>query len=255
MQKVLLEEMSWTEARDALARSDLVIVPVGSLEEHGPHNPLGTDFIIAREAARLVGERVGAPVTPVLPLGYCLGLTGFPGTVSIDPELFRRLVFSLCEGLVRWGARRFLFVNGHGGNTAILNVVALDLRKQYGAVAASTQWWHVLAQMNPEWPCNGHGDKFETSMNLAVCPQLVDLSKADNVPPAPIGGGIERVPAGIAFRGVKFDMPIFADKLHPLGNMGPAHPREATAELGQAMLKAYVDYCVGLAEALRQIEL
>ncbi|MBC7078492.1 MAG: creatininase family protein, partial [Synergistales bacterium] len=171
MQKVLLEEMSWTEARDALARSDLVIVPVGSLEEHGPHNPLGTDFIIAREAARLVGERVGAPVTPVLPLGYCLGLTGFPGTVSIDPELFRRLVFSLCEGLVRWGARRFLFVNGHGGNTAILNVVALDLRKQYGAVAASTQWWHVLAQMNPEWPCNGHGDKFETSMNLAVCPQ------------------------------------------------------------------------------------
>ena len=88
MKKVFIEDMSWIEFREAMTANDLVIIPVGSIEEHGHHNPLGTDYFIAKQAAYDIGNFVDAPVAPLLPIGNASNLMGFPGTVSIDNEAY-----------------------------------------------------------------------------------------------------------------------------------------------------------------------
>ena len=148
MKKVMVSEMSWIEFRDNMASNDLVIIPVGSIEEHGPHNPLGTDMIIAREAARAIGERACAPVAPVMPVGNARNLIGFPGTATIDPELLRQVMVQVCEAYIHHGAKRFLFINGHGGNTTTLKMVGADLYAKHGVISTQTEWWITLPQIS-----------------------------------------------------------------------------------------------------------
>lgn len=254
MKKTLIEEMSWAEFQEAMRESDLIVFPVGSLEEHGPHNPLGTDFLIARAAAKAVGERVGAPVTPVMPFGYAANLTCFPGTASIDLQLLRSVLTSVCESFIRHGARRFLFINGHGGNTAALRLVGLDLHEKHGAICSYTQWWNILPQIRPEWPCDDHGGYYETSLMMALDAGLVDLSRADNRPYQNLTGRIAHKHGGMTYAGATIDVPLSVDKLTPLGNFGGRNPKEADPELGRRMFEAYVDYCAGLAGELRKIQ-
>lgn len=252
MKQSLISEMSWTEFRDAMATNDLVIIPVGSIEEHGPHNPLGTDTLIARAAAREIGLRAKAPVAPVMPIGNARNLMGFPGTATLDPELLRQVLVQLCEAYLRHGARRFLFINGHGGNTATLKRVAADLYAAHGAIATQTEWWLTLPHIS-DYPCNDHGGQYETSMMLAVDERLVDLTKAATVPRRNLTEQLAFAD-GLQFRGVKLMAPMGLDRLTPLGNYG-APAEKADLETGRRMFEIYVDYCVGLAEELRRIYL
>jgi creatinine amidohydrolase len=252
LKKVMLTDMSWYEFRDAMSSNDLVIIPVGSVEEHGQHNPLGADLIIARAAANAIGERVNAPVAPVMPIGNARNLMGFPGTASIDPELLRQVMVQVCEAYIMHGAKRFLFINGHGGNTAALKMVAADLYAKHGAIATQTEWWTILKQIS-EYPCNDHGGYYETSMVMAVDENLVDMSKAKTVPRKNLTSELI-FKNGLEFRGVGVPVPVTLDKLTPVGNYG-AEAEKANVEMGRKMFEVYVDYCAGLAEELRKIVL
>lgn len=139
MKKVMVEEMSWYEFRDAMSSNDLIIVPIGSIEEHGPHSALLFDTAIARETAKAIGERVEAPVVPVMPIGNARSLMGFPGTVSIDSELIRELMVQICEGFIKHGAKRIIFINSHGGNSAAIKVVCDDLYAKYGVMCVQAE--------------------------------------------------------------------------------------------------------------------
>jgi len=246
----MIAEMSWVRFREVMATNDLVIVPVGSIEEHGPHNPLGTDTIIAREMAKEIGMRAEAPVAPVMPIGNARNLMGFPGTATLDPELLRQVIVQLCEAYIRHGAKRFLFINGHGGNTSTLKNVEADLYARHGVISTQTEWWLTLPKMS-EFPCNDHGGQYETSMVLAIDETLVDMAKAKTVPRKNLTGELTFAD-GLQFRGVKLPVSISLDRLTPLGNYG-AEAEKATAELGGKMREAYIEYCVGLARELRKI--
>ena len=252
--KTLIQEMSWFEFRQAMALNDLVIIPVGSIEEHGPHNPLGTDTILARELARRIGEKAGVPVAPVIPIGSTHNLAAFPGTINVDPMLLRQVVLEVAESYVAHGAKRFLFVNGHGGNANSLKMVCSDLHaKHENVIAVHSEWWKVLAEIS-EYPCNDHGGKHETSFVMDVDPSLVDMSKAKTVPRADL---TEKLTYSDKFRFDGVTIPNCGVPLHkitPLGNYG-APAEEASAELGEAMSQIYVDYCVDLVNELRRVYL
>lgn len=248
MKKVLIEEMSWSEFKDAMTETDLVVIPVGSLEEHGRHNPLGVDMLVAAWCAERIGRKANALVAPVMPYGYAASISGFAGTVTLDPELLRRVYFSYAESYIKHSAKRFLWINGHGGNVATLDIVAGDLYDRYGAISTHTEWWTTLAQINPNWPCDDHGGYFETSVQMAVNADIVDMSKAQA---APTFNLTEKITANV-YRGVRVDIPIPLHKQQMIGNKGRP-PAGANAELGQAMLQAYIDYNVGLANELRKI--
>lgn len=252
MNRVLISEMSWVEFRDVMATNDLVIIPVGSIEEHGPHNPLGTDMLIARATAKAIGQKAYAPVAPVMPVGNARNLMGFPGTATIDPELLRQVMVQLCEAYILHGAKRFLFINGHGGNTSTLKKVAADLYAKHGVISTQTEWWLTLPYIS-EFPCNDHGGQYETSMMLAVDEKLVDMTKARTVPRKDLTDNLAFAD-GLEFRGVKLQVPVSLDRLTPLGNYG-APAEKADLDVGRKMFNVYVDYCVGLAEELRKIHL
>jgi creatinine amidohydrolase len=168
----------------AVPSGALVLVPVGSTEQHGPHLPLDTDTVVARAVARrtadaLAGGPYGPPlVAPALAYGASGEHAGFPGTVSIGHEALRAVVVELTRSLSLW-AGRIVFVNGHGGNTATLDGTLALLRTEgHDAV-----WTACQAPGG-----DAHAGRTETSLLLHLEPERVrlDAAVAGDTRPLPV---------------------------------------------------------------------
>ncbi|WP_369254076.1 mycofactocin biosynthesis peptidyl-dipeptidase MftE [Streptomyces sp. R35] len=161
-----LGDMVWP----AVPSGSLVLVPVGSTEQHGPHLPLDTDITVAHAVARRAADALSGPPLVAPPLAY--GASGehadFPGTVSIGHEALRAVLVELTRSLSLW-AGRVVFVNGHGGNTATLDT-ALGLLRAEG---------HDVAWTGCGTPGgDAHAGRTETSLMLHLAPERVRLEAA-----------------------------------------------------------------------------
>lgn len=178
--KVLLHEMSWSEAKDYLNKNDIAILPVGSNEQHGPANPLGTDHLIAKSIAEETAKRTGVLCLQVIPFGVSSHHKQFWGTIFISPKTFKEYVRETCLSLTYYGVRKIVVVNGHGGNLAALADLARELREE-GIFMSVFQWWPAAAKLLPELFTaeeRRHAGAEETSVNLALHPNLVNISRA-----------------------------------------------------------------------------
>ncbi len=184
-----LAELSWVEAQMALKKVDTVVLPVGSTEQHGPHCPLGTDHITADAVANMVGDSAKLPVLPVIPVGVSSHHRQFPGTLWVPPTVFRDYVKSVILSAASHGSRKFLVVNGHGGNTPSLKEIAEELRSDDEIfVAIVTAYPSKL---------DGHAGEDETSLMLHLRPDLVNMKKAvDTKQSEEIAGIIDEVAEG-----------------------------------------------------------
>lgn len=256
---MFLARLTWPQARDYFASNDIVLIGVGSIECHGRHNPLGTDTMAPDRLGQLVDER--APellIAPTMPYGATDDLMGFPGTVSLGVEGLTRAMTSICDSLYSYGARRFVFVNGHGGNVKSLGCVCMELNRR-GCLAALFNWWRIAPQLDPAWG-GGHGDGMETSANLAIDPESVDMAAcAPEALRNDIGGGFETTGwTTVAFDGVEVDFPRQLDRFSSNGWLGyglGVMPEDASAERGRAMLEGTADYLVRFARALKEAPL
>ena len=181
---MLLNEMSWTEAKKYFAKNDMAIFPVGSNEQHGPHNPLGTDCLIAQALAQKAAERSGVLCLPVVPFGVSSHHKQFWGTVFISPTTFKSYVKEVCLSLRYYGVKKIVIVNGHGGNLDALKQLARELR-ELDVFVSVFQWWTAAAELLPDLFKPGersHACAEETAMNLLLHPNLVKMkSAADEV--------------------------------------------------------------------------
>ena len=178
----LLHELTREEAT-ALAPDAVALFPVGATEQHGPHLPVGTDSLavehVAREAAAIAGDRVPVVVAPTLPFGSSHHHLPFGGTMSIGTETYYRVVFDLVESLIVSGFRRVLILNGHGGNHELIQLVARDLALKHPVALAAASYWLLARQALVEVEAHhlsrfpGHAGSFETSLVLALRPELV----------------------------------------------------------------------------------
>ena len=178
----LLNEITRDEAR-AIAPDALALLPVGATEQHGPHLPTGTDTFavehLAREAAQTVSDRVPIVVAPTLPFGSSHHHLPFGGTMSLGTETYYRVVFDLAESLIVGGFRRVMILNGHGGNNELIQLVVRDLALKHPAhLAAASYWvpaWDALVEQEAhlDGRLPGHAGAFETSLMLALRPELV----------------------------------------------------------------------------------
>ncbi|MFJ9629380.1 mycofactocin biosynthesis peptidyl-dipeptidase MftE [Streptomyces sp. NPDC101175] len=147
----------------------LVLLPIGSTEQHGPHLPLDTDSVIAQAVARRTSTHLpDALVAPTLPYGASGEHAGFPGTVSIGHEALRAVLVESVRSLSLWAAR-IVLVNGHGGNTATLGATVRLLRAEGHDVA----WTDCSAPGG-----DAHAGRTETSVMLHLAPEHVRLSAA-----------------------------------------------------------------------------
>jgi creatinine amidohydrolase len=177
---LILHEMSWVESREYFMKADIAILPVGSNEQHGPQNPLGTDHLIARAIAEESAKRARAVCLQVIPFGVSSHHKQFWGTIYISPRVFRNYVKEACLALNYYSIRKIVVVNGHGGNLAALMEVARELREKEIFVSIF-QWWSAASKLLPdlfEPEEKGHAAAEETSVNLALYPHLVNMDKA-----------------------------------------------------------------------------
>ncbi|HEY9883773.1 MAG TPA: creatininase family protein [Thermosynechococcaceae cyanobacterium] len=117
---MLLQLSTWLEVETYLERSQGIIVPIGSTEQHGPTGLIGTDAICAEAIARGVGEATQALIAPTINVGMALHHTAFPGSMSLQPSTLILVIRDYVTCLAREGFTRFFFINGHGGNVATL---------------------------------------------------------------------------------------------------------------------------------------
>ncbi len=175
---LVLQEMSWADVQNYLKASDMVIIPIGSTEQHGPHLPLGTDCYIATEVAKMVSARTGVVVSPVVLAGYSEYHSGFPGTLSLKPETMEQVLFETAEMLIKYGFRRIMFLNGHGGNNIVQSKTIHRINQNTEAVAlALGDYASWETEPSKDW-FDQHAGVNETSVMLYLKPDLVHMERA-----------------------------------------------------------------------------
>ncbi len=253
-------EMIWNEIKEAADDDRVAVLPVATYEDHGPHLPVDTDVVLCtgiceRAVARIPAEAVLAP--PV-PHGYSPHHMDFHGTLTIEWDTFIRYVKDVCCSLAHHGFKRILIVNGHGSNTSPLDMAARLTIVEYKSrvLCASVNHWDVLrvrtegAKLrDSDYGGTSHAGEYETSLYLALKPELVDMSKAvDHRSPLspsfktdllagghPDGSGARLIP--------------FWSAVTPSGVMGDA--TKATVEKGEQFLEAAV---TGLVDLIRELK-
>jgi creatinine amidohydrolase len=232
-----LMDTQWSTTRLRDARPDMAILPVASIERHGPHLPIGTDWIIVEAIAARVAERIdGAFLLPAFPFGTSLAHAGTPGTASVAWATLLHVVRDITESLMRQGIRKVAVINNLGGltettvqprgnfivKTAVrqLNYAHHDLDAIW--VQPLTVGKEELAEVFESGRDDVHAGEVETSLLLALRPDLVQPLPADHVPTVPR-----------AFQ----DWAPF-ERLAPGGVWG--RPSLATKEKGERALEAAV---------------
>ena len=174
----------------ALARGTVVVLPVGSVEQHGRHVPVGCDTlassVIARESAEDVADNPPVLVLPPLWFGYSPHHMGFAGTVTLSSETFINVLCEVSQSLLRQGVTHLVLLNGHGGNVSALDVAASRIGEEWRGRArvVAVTYWHLVSHRADEFrdsPAGGtgHAGEFETSLMLAVHEDLVQMEQAD----------------------------------------------------------------------------
>jgi creatinine amidohydrolase len=188
MPRPILMELTQPEAEAILRRSATVVIPCGSVEQHGAHLPFGTDTYAAESIAWRLAEALDALVAPIGPLGVTPIHMPFAGTLSLRPSTFAALIEDVCDSLVRHGARRFVPVNWHEGNAAAISQAAAAVQLRYPEtvrfVVVQAMW--ITHELFGQEVGLTHGGELEALAVLADNPALVHLDRArDPGPPGP----------------------------------------------------------------------
>lgn len=245
--RLLLHEITRAEAAERAPHA-LVVMPVGATEQHGPHLPLGTDFLIvehvARQAAALARDEGDVLVTPTLPFGSSHHHLPFGGTISMATEHYFRAMHDMVESLVTDGFRRIFILNGHGGNHEIIQLVARDLALRLPANFGTASYWDLgreaLTAFDPalHGRLPGHAGHFETAAIMALRPELV----SPTLPQRDVEEAERSTTVTPLFRAERYGFwPSIAGHTDT--------PHAATAEQGLAYLDVLIP---AVAEAIRQ---
>jgi creatinine amidohydrolase len=192
MKKVLWQELRRPEFEQAVKADAVVIIPVGSTEQHGNHLPIDTDanccFTIAQRAAQAVDE-FPVLVLPPIWTGYSPHHMAYPGTITLKYHTFVELLTQVAASVHAHGFSKILFLNGHGGNSPVIAAMRTKLADEEGISAIGYTYWEMPSV--PEEMATvsqsdkgfiGHAGEIETSLQLYLQPQLVDMDAAVWVP-------------------------------------------------------------------------
>jgi len=268
--KNYLPDMTWPEVQDLLKRSDMVIIPVGALEQHSLQGPIGTDFLNSTEEAKLIAQRTDVLVAPILLPGNSPYHMAFPGTITLSAETLERVYFEAVQSLLQHGFRRFLILNGHGGNTATSRFIVDRINQETAGVAvelgeAAAPYGTRRAPAGPQ-PFDRHAGVGETSVSLYLTPNLVNLSaarKATITYPAHLQAMLPHVEAGDPAANLVFFAEALKAKstgkhtstreMTDTGSWSELDPKLATAEAGRAEVENFVSASVKFIEAWKQL--
>jgi len=240
-----LAEHAWPDLESYFESESLAIVPLGSTEQHGPHLPEGTDHLIAEGFARETASRTGFLCTPTINVGVSPHHRQFPGTMWVDPPVFRDYVESFSRNLAYHGIDRIVYVNAHGGNVEHLREVGRRLHEDEVAFAIEWMWDESIPELVAEvFEQNGpHGGPKETALIQYL---ESDLVHTDRLEDARDGGVPDIEAAGTT----KFGARTFYDAVDNSDNGVFGDQTDATAQKGEQLFEAATDQLVQLCDWL-----
>lgn len=235
---VMWDELTAAALNAQAAAGAIVLLPVASTEQHGPHLATGVDVILCREvcrrtAERLVAKKTPAIVAPTLWPGLAEHHMPLGGSFTLSLATWHRVVEELCRSIIRAGFGKILIVNGHGGNMSALNALTVDLTLALNTPIATTTYFAsaetAYSEILEDQRSVLHACEAETSMMLAVRPDLVDTTKLRKaIGPVPSGAGSVLAPSLFRWKSFK--------EITKTGVVGDA--RRATAAKGERLLDA-----------------
>jgi creatinine amidohydrolase/Fe(II)-dependent formamide hydrolase-like protein len=245
-------ELTWPEAEERFRQVDIALLPVGSIEQHGPHLPIDTDAYDAEYLARQVARSCSNPkpfVLPLLPFGVSYEHDDFKGTVSITNDTLSRLVYDIGISTARNGIKKLVIINGHGGNTPALNYAAQTITRDARIFVCvdSGETSDVDIYRLISTPNDVHAGEIETSTSLATRPHLVKMGEA----PTSIPQFSSRYLNFTSRHGVSWY--AYTQNLSPDGVLGNA--AGATIEKGREIWKIMIAHLVALVEDLKSMTL
>jgi creatinine amidohydrolase len=238
------------ELPTALTKDSIIVLPLGAIEQHGPHLPLNTDFVVADEVSRRavsnVGEETQAWILPTLPFTKSNEHAWSGGTMWLSATTLMSVLDDIARSVASTSARRILFVNGHGGNSALTAMMNREIRLKWG-LQTFLAHPHMPADQGgssgaSELGMGVHGGMDETSVMLHLRPELVDMSVA-----------VRRVPEKLAENehvrfGGRVAFGWLSNDFFPEGHIGD--PTGANAAVGEQMFSSAVST---LGDAIREI--
>jgi creatinine amidohydrolase/Fe(II)-dependent formamide hydrolase-like protein len=248
----LLGELTWPEARTRLKQVDVALLPVGSIEQHGPHLPLDCDSFDAQYLATKVAENCMDPkplVLPLMPYGVSYHHEDFSGTISVSPETLSKLVYDIGMSAARHGVTKLVIINGHGGNSPALHFAAQMINRDahiFTCVDTGETSDPDVYSM-AETPNDVHAGEIETSTTLATRPDLVRLAAAKKFVPK----FSSRYLNFTSKRRVEWY--AHTSKISQTGVLGD--PTKGNAEKGERIWKIMVKRLVEFVEDLKNLSL
>jgi len=180
---MLWKELKASELTALASRNAIVVVPVASVENHGPHLATGVDTILTGEIAQRAARKtkdVPVVVTPTVWCGLAEMHMSLGGTITLDLETYYALLRCICRSVARQNFRRILILNGHGGNAHALNAIVNGIGAELDIAIANTTYWHLVADeirtILEDQATLEHACEAETSMMMAIVPHLADQS-------------------------------------------------------------------------------
>lgn len=238
-----LYEMTYEEVTELKKKTDIALIPVGSIEGHGPHLPMGVDAIQADEICKRIARRLKKDDIEILLLppvfwGVSIQHMNFPGTITVKSNTLKNLLKDICYSLIKHGFNKILFVAGHGGDEATCKIASQELCEETNAMVESASQMtfgykdldKVLKSEKPYSGAEGHAGEKETSQMLVVVPELVKKEKMFKY----FSDKTEEIYRNK--KGFAFNRPF--NEVTPVGFMGD--PTVATAETGN---KIYNNIC------------
>jgi creatinine amidohydrolase len=252
-------------------RSDIVLVPIGSCEQHGAHLPLGTDTITALEVSKRAAEKADVPYAPPFWAGYSpqhmRDAEASVGTITLRAETLNAVLYDVCRSLIHHGWNKLVFVNGHGSNTKVLDPLLRRIKYETGAFVAlykpyAERYIGLLTDLlenPPEETPGWHASELETSQVLAHNPELVHMDRAQEdraqAPPWLPESFIKKDGApDVEFDGYQyFVFPMDHGEFSRTGVIG--NPLRATAEKGEEALERFADHLVKAIDEFRPLKI
>ena len=248
-----LPKSTWAEIQGRL-KTDIVLLPIGSMEQHGLHLPLDTDSFIAVELSKRIAaaaEKRGIHVIRGAPIIF--GISGehmkFAGTISLTPEIFMGMVKNICESFIKHECKKIVLVNGHVGNSSALSILLNELKHEHaGCTFVLLQWWEIASDVikkNIEVNVF-HACEIETSLSLSLG-QEVRKEKIEVEMPPTKSKFIEytlypekpQISTGISFK-----------EISKTGTIGD--PTKASKEKGDKIVNLIIDRSVELLKEIKE---
>ena len=229
-------DLTQPEIAQQLKKNPLVVLPAGSVEQHGPHLPTGTDIFASQAIGHAVAERMDGLLLPATPFGVTPMHMPFEGTITLTTDTFQRVVIETCVSTVQHGAKYLLIINWHEGNIPSLAIASETLHREHGMTVLTVQACYVAAELYGH-ECGGltHGGEIEALAVLACRPDLVHLDRIDYSSDHSHGRKWDKLRRTRSYQPVLTDIRTIA----PTGWYGA--PEHATVDKARKMLGEVAD--------------